>query len=341
MSGAFELSAPLWLWLWPGLVVVVLLWRRLAGQGEPASLATGTKAPRQFFHPLAGLLASSAIRSGHLPLWKRLAIWGALSCMVLAMAQPVRLGARLPEPPRQRDIVFIVDTSVGMLLRDYVLNGQRVQRIALVKQVLDRLVQRLAGDRIGVVVFGETAHTLVPLTGDHALVRHMLARLDTDIAGRYSAVGDAVAMAVSEAGKRPVGERRILILFTDARLPAGTIAPLAAAELASEAQLQLYTVAIGASTHAAAEEESAGLVYQPADLDLLQRLAKRTGAAGYHAESTAALEQAVRDITVREAQARQGEPEFERLPLYHWPLLMSVLLLLLSQLGLPRRGARR
>lgn len=340
MSGALELAAPLWLWLWPALVGVALVWR-LAGPAEPAPLAVGMRIPRHFFHPLAGLLGSAAQRGSRFPLWKRLAMWAALACLVLAMAQPVRLGARLPEPPRQRDIVFIVDTSVGMLLRDYVIDGQRVKRIDLLKQVLDGLVQRLAGDRLGVVVFGAGAHTLVPLTGDHGLVRHMLARIDTDIAGRYSAVGDAVAMAVREAGKRPAGERRILILFSDAQLPAGKIAPLAAAELAAEAQLQLYTVAIGAASHAAAQEERAGLVYHPADLDLLQRLAERTGATGYHADSTAALEQAVHDITAREAQTRQGEPEFERLPLYHWPLSLAVLLLLLCRLGLPGHWRRR
>lgn len=337
MSGQVELATPLWLWLWPVLLIVALLWRHLAGSGAPAGLAIGTTAPRHFLHPLAGLLGSTARGTGRLPGWKLLAFGGALSCMVLAMAQPVRIGERLPEPPPQRDIVLIVDTSVAMLLRDYELEGQRVKRIDLLKQVLDGLVQRLVGDRIGVVVFGETAHTLVPLTDDHALVRGMLGRIDTDIAGRFSAVGDAVAMAVREANRVATGERRILMLFTDAQLPAGKIAPLAAAELAAEAQLPLYTVAIGAASREAEESAVAGLVYHPANLELLQRLAQRTGAGNYHADSTTALEQAVRDITARDAQTRQGEPEFVRLPLYHWPLLMAVLLLLLGLLELPRR----
>lgn len=341
MSAELALDAPLWLWLLPALVAVAMLWRLLAGRAEPGGLVTGRWGPRSFVHPLAGLLVATGTEEYRPPLWKRLAIWGALGCMVFALAQPVRIGERLPEPPPQRDILFIVDTSVGMLLRDYVLDGERVRRIELLKQVLDTLVQRLADDRIGVVVFGETAHTLVPLTDDHRLVRTMLARIDTDIAGRYSAVGDAVAMAVKEADKQPAGERRILMLFTDAQLPAGTIAPLAAAELAAEAPLQLYTVAIGASSYEAAEKGTAGLVYHPADLELLQRLAERTGAGSYHADSSAALEQAVADITARRAQPRQGVPEFERLPLYHWPLLIAVVLLLLSQLGLRRRSAPR
>lgn len=336
MSGQIELAAPMWLWLWPVLFGAALLWRRIAGPGEPAGLASGNNTPSHFFHPLAGLSAGGAVALGRLSWWKLLALGGALSCMVLAMAQPVRLGERLPEPPRQRDIVLIVDTSVAMLLRDYELEGRRIKRIDLLKQVLDGLVQQLAGDRIAVVVFGESAHTLVPLTTDHNLVRAMLLRIDTDIAGRYSAVGDAVAMAVREAGRAPTGERRILMLFTDAQLSAGQIAPLAAAELAAEAQLPLYTVAIGAASRQAEESSVSGLVYHPANLELLQRLAQRTGAGSYHADSTTALEQAVSDITARAAQQRRGEPEFVRLPLYQWPLLMAVVLLLLSLITLPR-----
>lgn len=339
MSGSIELMAPLWLLLWPTLVVIALLWR-LAGSGKPASLATGTKIPRHFFHPLATLLAATRQGEGKLPLWKKLMLWGALTSMVVALAQPVHIGARLPEPPHQRDIVFIVDTSVSMLLRDYVIDEERIKRIDLLKRILDGLIQQLPDDRIGVVVFGSRAYTLVPLTNDHQLVRRQLARLDTDIAGRYGAVGDAVAMAVREAGKKNSRERRILMLFTDAQSQAGQIAPLAAAELAREARLQLYTVAIGATSYAAAEKQASGLVYHPADLELLQQLAKRTGADNYHADSTAALKQAVRDITTRKAKAQKGEPVYERLPLYQWPLLAAVVFLLLCQFG-PLRSRQR
>jgi Ca-activated chloride channel family protein len=339
MSAGFELMAPLWLLLWPALLVIALLWR-LAGSGKPASLATGTRAASHFFHPLATLLAASGQREETLPRWKQLMLWGAFSGMVVSLAQPVHIGARLPEPPHQRDIVFIVDTSVSMLLRDYTINEQRVRRIDMLKRMLDRLVQQLPDDRIGMVVFGDSAHTLVPLTTDHQLLRSQLARLDTDIAGRYGAVGDAVAMAVRAAGKKTSRERRILMLFTDAQSQAGRIAPLAAAELARESRLQLYTVAIGATSYAAAEKQASGLVYHPADIELMQQLAKRTGADSYHADSTEALEQAVRDITARKAKSQQGDPVYERMPLYHWPLLAAIVMLLLCQLG-PLRGMRR
>ena len=58
-------------------------------------------------------------------------------------AGPVRIGARLPDPPDDRDIVFIVDVSVSMVLRDYELDGQRIDRMNLLKALLDRFTQGL------------------------------------------------------------------------------------------------------------------------------------------------------------------------------------------------------
>lgn len=332
-------DAPYWLLLWPLGLMVTMLWRFLGGPGEPSPLATGQHRPRAYLHTMAALLQQGTLHRVRLPRWKYLLLGCALSAMILALAAPVRIGAQLPEPPRQRDILFIVDVSVGMLLRDYELEGERIARIELLKQVLDQLVQALPDDRIGVVVFGESAHTLVPLSSDHRLVRDMLARLQTDIVGRSSALGDALAMAVHEAGRRPGEEQPILVLFSDAQLTTGSIAPLAAAELAAEARLPVHTVAIGAAAQETGEQASSGLIYHPADLALMAQLAERTGASSHHAISSAALKEAVTAITLKQGQLREIEARYQRLPLYHWPLGAALLMLLLVQFNPRRREA--
>lgn len=329
------LEHPAWLWLLPALAAVAWLWRRLGGPGEPATLAAGQAGTRRFLHPLAHLLPRDGAAAGKR--WRLVTAWAGLALLVLALAQPVRLGERLPEPPRQRDIVFIVDTSVGMLLRDYTLAGERLTRMDMLKRLLDELVQGLAGDRIGVVAFGESAHTLVPLTADHALVRSQLARLESGLAGRFKAIGAAVAQAVQAARRVQGGERRLLVLLTDGQQPTGAIAPLAAAQLAADEGLALYTVAIGATSYAAAEEGAGNLIYHPADLELLRAMAAQTGARAYHADGSAALAAAIRDITARPAAADDRPPRHRRLPLYPWPLLAAALLLLAGML--PRRRA--
>ena len=61
-----------------------------------------------------------------------------VASIAISLTEPVRIGERLPDPPQERDIVFIVDTSISMILRDYVLDGKRIDRMTLLKGVLDR-----------------------------------------------------------------------------------------------------------------------------------------------------------------------------------------------------------
>lgn len=330
MSLKMQWDSPDWLWLLPLLLVLALLWRRFSGV-TPAlpQVPAGMREPG-FFHTRIALLAQPSPQTWR-GWWPWLSLWGAMGLLVLALAQPVRIGKLLPLPPKHRDIVFIVDASVSMVLRDYVLNGQRISRMDLLRQVLDELVQGLKGDNVGVVVFGDTVHTLVPLTRDHQLVRQMLARIRVGMAGRYKALGDAITLAVKQAQQRPGGERSILVLFTDATHPVGRIKPEAAAELAAEAGLPVYTVAIGSGSFDAAEQNVSGLLYQPADLRLLTALARRTGADSYQANGSDSLVQAVRAITRRQPGKARRSPHYERLPLYQWPLLAAALLLLAGQ----------
>lgn len=327
MTAAIHWLHPGWFWLLPALVVLAWLGRRSEDNSDNAS---------RFVHPRLALIATLVhtrpARRTLLRAWR----WLIPACAVVALAQPVHLGAQLPEPPQHRDIVLIVDTSVSMMLRDYVSAGRRIERMTLLKGVLGRFVSGLNGDRIAVVAYGDHPYTLVPLTGDHALVQAMLARIQTGMAGRTNAMGDAVALAVKQAGKA-TGRRRILILFSDGARPIGDIAPLDAAALAAQDHLKLYTVAIGAGSSQAAEQTNAGLLYDPADRARLQAMAERTGGRMFWAGDTAALSGAIADIAAAERQPAPSTPRHVRVPLYPWPLALGVLLLLAMQL----RGALR
>jgi Ca-activated chloride channel family protein len=338
--GALQLLAPAWLWLLPALALAALAWRRRANGDEDGGLAAATPGARlRVRHPLAYLLPGARLAAKRSRA-RALVAWTVLACLVLALSQPIRIGEQLPEPPSERDIVFIVDTSVSMILRDYVFDGERIDRMTLLKGLLDGFARRLEGDRIGVIVFADAPYTMVPLTPDIGLVRRMLTRITTGIAGRSGAVGDAVALAVREA-QRSAGRRPILVLFTDAALPTSRIEPEEAAGLAARAGVALYTVAIGAASREAEERRAMGLIYHPANVALLKAMAERTGARSYQAGDTDALQHAIDDIGRRETTARTLPPRYYREPLYHWPLLFGLALLTLYQCARLLRGQSR
>lgn len=336
-TGSIYFAQPQWLWLIPLLIILHLLLRKHAKEGDASALATGsTRNERIFFHPLIAALPKSIPGVHKTPVHHLLHAVVSL-LIIISLCEPVRVGERLPDPPQERDIVFIVDSSISMTLRDYVLEGERVDRMTLLKAVLDRFVQRLEGERIGLIVFGDSAYTLVPLTRDQGLVRHMLKRIEATMVGRFNAMSEGIALAVKQAGPIAEGEERrhrILVMLTDGDKATGQIKPQAAAELAREAGIPLYTVAIGATTESAEEERIAGLIYEPVDLPLLKFLAQHTGGETFQAGDSQAFEQAIQTILQQEQNRREVAPQYYQEPLYLWPLLSALLLLFISALGL-------
>ncbi len=340
-SGGVTLLQPGWLWLLPALVVVALVWRLFGEPDDDTGLAGGTAhGRRRFTHPLLHLIPRVSNGYGGRLISHGL-LWLVLSCLVAALSQPVRLGERRLEPSRERDIVFIVDTSLSMVLRDYILDERRVGRIDLLKNLLKQFVHNLQGERISIIVFGESANTLVPLTRDKLLLTSMISRISAGMSGRFNALGDAIALAVREAGEARQ-RSRILVLFTDAGQHTGSIEPQAAARLAAEAGLHLYTIAIGAASAEAREHNArSGLLYQTVDTALLNSLASITRGESYQAGDSDALEKAVAAVTRHKENVAEQKVRYAQTPLYPWPLIAGLLLFTLRQALNLVRSSRR
>ena len=333
------LMQPAWLWPLPLALLFPLLRHRLSTR---AACRADTEPDTRVLarHPLVALIATAGARRKHNAsgAWLNSLI---AACLLLSLGEPVLRGKRLPDPPPRRDIVFIVDTSVAMILRDYLLDGQRVARMRLLKAILDRMLQRLADDRIGIIVYGDHAHTLVPPTRDQALLRGMLKRVEATLAGRFAATGEAIALAVRQTiddrENRPP-RHRILVLLTAASGASGAIDERAAAELAAEEGMPLYAIAIGAASRAADEPRQGGLLYETADLERLQKLAAITGAQAYRAGDGDTLERVLGEIDRRETQQREQPARYISHPLYQWPLLAALALLLSRAFVYPWRN---
>jgi Ca-activated chloride channel family protein len=320
-----ELTHPHWLWLLPALFIASRLLHAYGKAAPAASLASGgTHLQQPLVHPLLSLFpkSQSVARTSAL---QKILLGLTLGFFVFSLSEPVRIGEKLPDPPRERDIVFIVDTSISMTLRDYMLDNKRIDRMTLLKGVLDRFIQQLPGERIGIIIFGDAAYTLVPLTRDQSLLRRMLSRIQATMAGRFNNIGEAIALAVKQAQQQKQGKRhRVLVMLTDADKPTGSITPDTAAQLAKSAGLPLYTIAIGASTGAAEEQRTTGLIYEPVDTALLSAISRQTGARSYQAGDVQALEQAINDINQHETNLREIKPRYQREPLYLWPLMFGL-----------------
>ena len=307
----YQFLAEYWLGLLPLLFAYLAWWFSRYDSGHSSGQNSRQKheltsciadidlsAHSHYYHPLAHQLIAHSkqqkSKNKQATFWLNPYFWWqsiTIGLLIIALAQPVLIGERLPDPPPERDIVFLVDTSVSMQLMDYELAGKAIRRMDLLHTLLDEFATKMEGERIAVIIFGEQSHMLVPLSNDQGLIRRMLSRVTTTLAGRYSALGEALLMALNEAKKTP-DRHQTVILFTDADASRGKVTPAAAAELLAEQHIPVFTIAIGSSLQDKTDDISGGL-YQPVNLSLLEDISQRTKGASYQVNDSKAMQQAL------------------------------------------------
>jgi len=168
--------------------------------------------------------------------------WGLL---VTAAARPQFIGDTIKQSITGRSLMMAVDISGSMQAADMEISGRAVTRLTAVKAVASDFIAKRNGDRIGLILFGSQAYLQAPLTFDRKTVNILLNEAQLGLAGRETAIGDAIGLAVKRLRKEDE-KNRVLILLTDGANTAGNVDPLKAADLAAQEKVKIYTIGIGA-----------------------------------------------------------------------------------------------
>ncbi len=273
--------------------------------------------------------------------WRGRLLAAAVMFALVALAQPVWLGEPLEtgEHSEPVDLVLVVGTAITMGLRDYVIDGERVDRMTLTRRLLDRFLAAYSGHRVGLVILGDPPALWLPLTSDRAVVRHAVGRIRTTLGGRLTDIGATLELVAQRFGHR---KGAVVVMFSDASLQVGRIPPVAGAEALAAAGLTLYTVAMGSADPGAGEGGAGGLIYRPVDLELLGEVARAGGGRMFHAVDGRRLEAALETIEARHQRPPPaGDGERRVRALYPWPLGAALALVLVALAGLrPSRSGR-
>jgi Ca-activated chloride channel family protein len=292
-----------------------LAWKFL----PPAAPGAALRLPQPV--ELAPRAASVRVRSWRS--WVAALAWVLLVC---AAARPQQ-----PAPPQAvthtgRALMLAVDCSGSMAIDDMRFDDTVVSRFAAVKAIAQRFVKRRSGDDVGLVLFGSQAYLLTPMTFDVDAVAQQMGGAAVGLAGRETAIGDAIVLAVKHLSALPA-RARVLVLLTDGVNTAGSVAPLDAAKLAKAAGVRIYTIGVGSN----AQTLSAFGFRFPApdnqlDAQVLTRIADATGGRFFRASDGGQLAQAYRTIDTLEPLATGHSllrPDHEWYP---WPLAFALLL---------------
>ena len=268
------------------------------------------------------------------PTWKTRTWWippllriGAVVLVIVALARPQEGRKETIVDSEGIAIELVVDRSGSMRAMDFQVDGEPVDRLTAIKDVVAKFVEGdgdLEGrpaDLIGLVTFAGFADGVSPLTLDHP---YMLATLnETEIAVNRSedgtAIGDALGLAVEKLNLRERqqldengdGENRIkskvVILLTDGENNAGDVDPLQAAELAATMGVKVYTIGVGTQDRApvpVTDPFTGRQVLEWAEVSIdeetLKRIAETTGGKYFRATYTDSLTSIYEEIDTLE-----------------------------------------
>ena len=290
----YQFYAPHWLWLL--LIVPIALFLRYLKLERSEGVF-------KFTQPLRKLksIAYSPIK------WLILLIYaligGGLALLIIAMALPVSPFSSENEQQYDDgiDIIISMDVSMSMMATDFLPN-----RLEAAKEVAKEFIQGRKFDRIGFVVFEGEAYTACPPTRNYEYLMHTIDEIQTGKIEPGTAIGTGLGTAVARLRSDSLASK-VIILLTDGDSNRGEISPMAAAELAKNKGITLYTIGVGKKGMVKMPVNTPfGQIYTETqvniDEDLLEKMAKSTGGEYFRAMDKNSLRSIYKTIDDMETQ---------------------------------------
>ena len=265
---------------------------------------------------------------------EQIAMWLAWIALLLALAQPWRPGDTVVQPVSGRALAMVVDLSGSMERRDFTLDGETSDRLSVVKSVAGQFIEARQGDRISLILFGREAFVASPLSFDLDAIRIILDSAGIGMAGRSTAIGDALGLAIKTL-RNDTSDSKAIVLLSDGTNNSGSAEPESAASFARDLGIRIHSVAMGSDDSEASPSGYA--TANSADLDeaTLEAIANDSGGKFFRARSSAELNAVYEEIDKLERSESDAPPVVLQQDLRDWPLLF--MLGLLTILAMRRR----
>lgn len=150
-----------------------------------------------------------------------------------------QIGSKLEEVKRTgSDIVICLDISNSMMAEDF-----KPNRLTKAKQSIEKLIDRLTNDRIGIVIFAGDAFVQLPITTDYAAAKLFLENISPDaIPIQGTVISSAIDMAAKSFGTEE-GKNKSIIIISDGESHDDDA--ISAAKSAAEKNIVIHTIGIG------------------------------------------------------------------------------------------------
>jgi len=270
----------------------------------------------------------------------------ALFFLLFSLARP-QFGTKLTMLKRKGvDIVIALDTSLSMLAED-----MKPNRLEKAKREVAGLIDRMKGDRVGLVAFAGVSFVQCPLTLDHSAAKMFLDIMDTGLIPRPgTAIADAILTSV-KAFEQTERKFKVLVLITDGEDHQSD--PVEAAKAASKEGIRIYTIGIGSvqgepiplrdrkGQVVGFKKYKDEVVVSRLDEMTLQKIALETGGKYYHATAgEMELDKIYDEIARMEKKELEGKLLTQYEDRYQYFLIFSLIFLTLEFFISERKGKK-
>ena len=160
--------------------------------------------------------------------------------MIIGISNP-QIGTKMEEVKREGvDLMIALDLSNSMLAEDI-----KPNRLERARQAISRLIDKLEGDRIGLIVFAGDAYVQLPITTDYSAAKLFLSTVNTNIVpSQGTAIGKAIDLSIRSFDMEN-GQNKAIIIITDGENHEDDA--LEQAKLANEKDVFVHTLGMGLS----------------------------------------------------------------------------------------------
>lgn len=186
----------------------------------------------------------------------------ALTLLVIAFARPWG-GVRDEKTVKEGiEVVIAVDASNSMLASS-TSDEKGIDRMRTAKLILEKLINRLDNDRVGLIVYAGDAYTLIPVTSDYVSAKMFLNSIDPS---QITNQGTNITAAIDMAAKSFSADKKIgkaIILITDAEDLEDQQSVMDAAKTAARNGIQIDVVGLGSISPVTIPVKGGGLMIDP------------------------------------------------------------------------------
>jgi Ca-activated chloride channel family protein len=158
--------------------------------------------------------------------------------LIIAAANP-QVGTKMEEVKQTGiDVFILLDVSLSMQAEDI-----KPNRLEKAKFQISNLINRLRGDRIGLVIFSGEAYIQIPLTTDYSAANLFLSAVDfNSVPQPGTAIASAISLALKSFDKS-VSTQKVIIIITDGEDHEGDINK--ALSEAESMDVKIFTIGLG------------------------------------------------------------------------------------------------